>query len=88
MYALTIIDLLSDEDLLEGTVIAGTGTIDPDGNVGAIGGIRQKLVAAEREGAQYAFVPDGNWEAAQSAPIDDLELSESFFVSFSSELCR
>lgn len=74
MYALTIIDLLSDDDLLEGTVIAGTGTIDADGNVGAIGGIRQKLVAAEREGAQYAFVPDGNWEAAQSAPVDDLGL--------------
>ncbi len=74
MYALTIIDLLSPEDLLDGTIVAGTGTIDPDGNVGAIGGIRQKLVAAEREGAQYALVPEGNWEAAQTAPIDELQL--------------
>ena len=74
MYALTIIDLLSDEDLLEGLIIAGTGTIDSSGNVGPIGGIRQKLVAAEREGASYAFVPEGNWEAAQSAPVEDLQL--------------
>ena len=37
-------------------------------------GIRQKLVAAEREGAQYALVPEGNWEAAQTAPIDELQL--------------
>ncbi|UCG40067.1 MAG: PDZ domain-containing protein [Acidimicrobiia bacterium] len=74
MYALTIIDLLSEEDLLDGAVVAGTGTIDAEGNVGAIGGIRQKLVAAEREGAQYALVPDGNWDAAQTAPIEDLEL--------------
>ncbi len=74
MYALTVIDLLSDDDLLEGFVIAGTGTIDSNGNVGPIGGIRQKLVAAEREGATYAFVPEGNWDVAQSAPLDHLQL--------------
>lgn len=74
MYTLTIIDLLSEEDLLGGLVVAGTGTIDTNGNVGPIGGVRQKLVAAEREGASYAFVPEGNWEAAQSAPLDSLQL--------------
>ncbi len=76
MYTLTIIDLLSPDDLLKGRVVAGTGTIDTSGNVGPIGGIRQKLVAAEREGATYAFVPAGNWEQAQSAPLDHLELIE------------
>ncbi len=74
MYALTIIDLISDDDLLDGLIVAGTGTIDSSGVVGPIGGIRQKLVAAEREGATYAFVPEGNWEQAQSAPLDTLQL--------------
>lgn len=74
MYALTIIDLLSDEDLLGGHFIAGTGTIDTSGNVGPIGGVRQKLVAAEREGAKYALVPADNWEMALTAPLDELEL--------------
>ncbi len=70
MYALTILDLLSDEDVLEGRAIAGTGTIDRTGAVGSIGGIKQKIVAADREGADVVFVPEGNWEAAQEAQVD------------------
>ena len=70
MYTLTLLDMLSDEDILDGRTIAGSGSIDRNGGVGAIGGIRQKIVGAEREGAEVVFVPEGNWEAAQEAPAD------------------
>lgn len=46
MFALSIVDLLSEEDLTNGVVVAGTGEIDVTGRVGAIGGIRQKLPGA------------------------------------------
>lgn len=70
MYALTVLDLLSPEDVLDGRVVAGTGTIDRNGAVGPIGGIKQKIVAAARQGADVVFVPEGNWEQAQEAPVD------------------
>ena len=43
-----------------GRNIAGTGTIDSAGNVGPIGGIRQKMYSARYAGAQYMFVPADN----------------------------
>jgi PDZ domain-containing protein len=46
--------------------VAGTGTIDPEGRVGNIGGIRQKVVAAEAAGAEFVLVPEGNYEEARS----------------------
>lgn len=57
MFALEIIDQLSPEDLTRGRVIAGTGTITPDGKVGAVGGVRQKAIAAERAGATIFLAP-------------------------------
>ena len=74
MYTLGLIDLLSDSDLLEGRNIAGTGTIRRDTSVGPIGGIRQKVVAAEAAGAEAMFVPDANWDDAQTVPTDGMEL--------------
>lgn len=38
--------------------IAGTGTINDQGEVGRVGGIDKKVVAADREGADIFFVPD------------------------------
>ncbi len=57
MFALGIIDKMSPGDLTGGQHIAGTGTIDADGNVGGIGGIRQKLygrATPERPGSSPA----------------------------------
>ena len=73
-YALTLIDLLTPEDLTKGHVIAGTGTIRFDETVGAIGGVRQKVYAARAIGAQIMFVPTANLEAALSAQGDDIEI--------------
>lgn len=69
MFALGIIDKLDPEDLTGGRVIAGTGSIDEQGNVGEIGGIAQKLVAAREIGASAFLVPAANCpEAVGNAP--------------------
>ncbi|ASW56619.1 PDZ domain-containing protein [Plantactinospora sp. KBS50] len=60
MFTLGIIDKLDPEDLTGGRIIAGTGTIDDDGNVGPIGGIPQKLVGAKQAGATEFLVPADN----------------------------
>jgi Lon-like protease len=74
MYALGIIDVLTPGDITNGHVVAGTGTIAPDGSVGGIGGIRQKVVAAEAAGAEIVLVPASNYEDALTAPADDIEI--------------
>lgn len=58
MFTLEVYNQLSGgEDLTRGRVVAGTGTILPDGRVGPIGGIEQKVVTAERSGATIFFAP-------------------------------
>lgn len=67
MFTLGVYDALNEEDLTKGRIIAGTGTIDLDGNVGPIGGVQQKIVAAERAGAEYFFSPEENYPDALAA---------------------
>ncbi len=73
-FSLAIIDLLGEEDLTGGAVVAGTGTIDTAGTVGAIGGVTQKIIGAtDRSGeapATVFLVPRGNFAEAQAAPVD------------------
>jgi PDZ domain-containing protein len=67
MFTLTVYNLLQTQDLTGGRKIAGTGTINPDGSVGPIGGVEQKVVAAELAGAEYFFSPPDNYAAALSS---------------------
>jgi len=60
MFAIGIVDKLTPGALTQGKIIAGTGTIDPDGNVGEIGGIQQKLIGARDAGAVLFLAPQGN----------------------------
>jgi PDZ domain-containing protein len=60
MFALGIYDKLTPGALTEGATVAGTGTIDAQGAVGKIGGIRQKLYGASRAGATVFLAPEGN----------------------------
>jgi PDZ domain-containing protein len=60
MFALGIIDKLTPGSLTGGAHIAGTGTIDAEGEVGPIGGIRQKLYGAKDAGAEYFLAPESN----------------------------
>lgn len=63
--ALTIYDYLIKEDLTNGLVISGTGTMEEDGSVGEIGGVKYKLAGVVKEEADIFFVPAGlNYEEA------------------------
>jgi PDZ domain-containing protein len=73
MWALGLYDLLTPNDLTAGRIVAGTGAIDLEGNVGPIGGIEQKILAADRAGADLFLVPQDNFEAARRV-ISDLTL--------------
>ncbi len=60
MFSLGIVDKLTPGYLNGGRDVAGTGTIDPDGVVGPIGGIQQKLVGARSSGSTLFLAPRGN----------------------------
>ncbi len=60
MFALGIVDKLTPDDEANGVHIAGTGTMDVTGDVGPIGGIRQKLIGAARDGAAWFLAPEAN----------------------------
>lgn len=60
MFALGIIDTITPGPLTGGHKIAGTGTIQPDGEVGPIGGIRQKMFGAKAGGADWFLAPKSN----------------------------
>ena len=74
MFTLEVINQLTEEDITRGHRIAGTGTMDADGHVGAIGGAKQKVFAAIDLGAEYVLVPAGNYEDAVDAAGDDIEV--------------
>lgn len=69
MFSLAIVDKLTEGSLTGGGHVAGTGTIDPEGVVGPIGGIVQKLAGAKDAGASLFLMPEGNCsEAAGKVP--------------------
>lgn len=74
MFTLGIIDRLGPVDLAAGRFIAGTGTIDLDGNVGPIGGIQFKEVTARSAGATAFLVPAANCAEAAARVPDGLTL--------------
>lgn len=66
MLTLEIMNQYLPEDLAAGKKIAGTGTINLNGNVGSIGGTEQKVIAAERIKADYFLVPERNYYQAKN----------------------
>lgn len=64
MMSLAIYNSLVSEDITKGRTVVGTGTIDIDGNVGEIGGVKYKLIGAEKKGADVFLVPSENYEEA------------------------
>lgn len=65
MFALELINQLTPGDLTYGYRIAGTGTINPEGKVGMIGGVKLKIMAAVREKAGLFLVPADNYAEAR-----------------------
>jgi PDZ domain-containing protein len=66
-FTLEVYDALTGHRLAKGRKIAVTGTIDLDGDVGPIGGVRQKVIGAARQGADVVLVPTLNAADARKA---------------------
>ncbi|MGE7876944.1 SepM family pheromone-processing serine protease [Peribacillus muralis] len=66
MFSLEIFNQLTEGDLTKGYDIAGTGTMADDGTVGPIGGIQQKIVAADNSGAEIFFAPNESGAAGSN----------------------
>ena len=64
MLTLTIYNAVTDEDLIKGRNIAGTGTINLDGTVGEIDGVKYKIMGAHNNNMDIVFVPSANYEEA------------------------
>lgn len=74
MFALSIYDLLTPGSLTDGQRIAGTGEIEPNGQVAPIGGIQQKIPAAKNAGAKLFLVPAENCVDAVGADHGSMRL--------------
>nr|WP_169582794.1 S16 family serine protease [Microbacterium sp. MF43] len=74
MFALGIIDTLTPDQLNGGEQFAGTGTITADGEVGPIGGIRQKLWGAKDAGAEWFLAPEANCDEVVGHVPDGLQV--------------
>ncbi|PKG48202.1 MULTISPECIES: SepM family pheromone-processing serine protease [unclassified Planococcus (in: firmicutes)] len=70
MFTLEILNQLVDEDITHGYDIAGTGTMESDGTVGPIGGIDQKVIAADRAGIDVFFAPDNEGGSGTPSNFD------------------
>lgn len=70
MMSLTIYNSLVPEDITGGKKIVGTGTIDIDGNVGEIGGVKYKLIGAVKNDADVFICPEENYEEAIEVALD------------------
>jgi Lon-like protease len=66
MFTLAVYNAVTPADVTGGRKIAGTGTISLDGAVGPIGGVEQKVAAAEAAGAEYFLSPTENYDAARA----------------------
>ena len=70
MMSLAIYNSLVEEDITKGKTVVGTGTIDIEGNVGAIGGVKYKLIGAVKSRADVFLVPSDNYEEAMQVKND------------------
>ena len=71
---LTVLDVLTEGELTGGLQVAATGTIDPLGGVGPIGGIEQKTHAVIRSGVDLFLVPSNEAEAARAIAGERVEV--------------
>lgn len=74
MFALALYDLLTPNQLTGGFLISGTGTIDANGNIGAIGGIQQKMYAALGAGSRFFLAPASNCEEVRASKPKGLQV--------------
>ena len=83
---------IRDSDITNGKKIAGTGTIEIDGSIGPVGGVKQKVIAAKRANAGLILVPTANYEEAsvfadgntQIVAVDSFDNALNVILDFSS----
>lgn len=80
MFALEVRDRLDEPDLTAGRQVYGTGTLDIDGNVGPVGGVKQKVVTAQAAGAEIFLCPQENYDEAVSVASDVLVVPVTSFA--------
>lgn len=81
VFALAILDRLTPGAMLDGLTVSGTGTVSDAGDVGAIGGLTQKMWAAQRAGSDLFLMPLENCvdlpdrlpQGLRIAPIETLD---------------
>lgn len=73
-FTLGVIDVLTPGSLTGGNKIATTGTIDVDGHVGPVGGVKQKTFAVRASGAKVFLVPPEEFDEASQYAGDDLKV--------------
>lgn len=78
MMALSIYTKISNEDIVKGRKIAGTGTINIDGTIGQIDGIKYKIMGAHKNNIDIVLVPEENYQEAikvkEKKHYNDLEI--------------
>jgi len=73
-FTLTIIDKMSPGNVTGSKDIAVTGTIDPEGRVGEVGGVRQKTASAAAAGARLFLVPVAEMKEARKGAGDEMKV--------------
>lgn len=73
-YALELLDTLTDGELTGGIKVAATGELLPNGDVGPIGGVEQKVVTVKRAGAKLFLVPKANEAEARARAGNGLQV--------------
>lgn len=76
MFSLAVYDTITEGELTGGRSFAGTGTINSEGEIGPIGGIEQKMIAAERADADYFLAPSGNCPEVVGHVPDGLKVAK------------
>ena len=74
MMALNVYNSLTEYDITKGIKVAGTGTIEIDGSVGPVGGVKQKVIAAKNAGSTLILVPTANFDDVQSYIDEDTSI--------------
>lgn len=74
IFSLGIIEELTEEGILRGSAVSGTGTVDDAGNIGPIGGLPQKLWAAAGAGSDAFIMPVANCNDLPSNRPDDIAI--------------
>ncbi len=97
-FTLAVLDQLTEGELTGGATVAVTGTIDPTGRVGPVGGVAQKTAAVRDLGADVFLVPAGLGEAElervferagddlEVIPVEDLDDALEALAEFGGEV--